>query len=63
MNLHRFIGLALNDEGVCQFVAAVLCGKGSLSDVLENEIIKLDWNFRNMVIRDLVHVSKSSVVG
>lgn len=30
------------------------CPKGSLKDVLENEAIQLDWNFRMSLIHDIV---------
>lgn len=30
---------------------------GSLKDVLENEAIQLDWNFRMSLIHDIVKVS------
>lgn len=33
------------------------CPKGSLKDVLENEAIHLDWNFRMSLIHDVVKVS------
>lgn len=31
---------------------------GSLKDVLENEAIQLDWNFRMSLIHDIVKVIK-----
>lgn len=33
---------------------------GSLKDVLENEAIQLDWNFRMSLIHDIVKVIKNS---
>ncbi|OQV12253.1 Atrial natriuretic peptide receptor 1 [Hypsibius exemplaris] len=54
-NLQHFIGIALGTGEVCEFVVAELCTKGTLSDILENEMIKLDWFFKNSMIRDVVH--------
>lgn len=34
---------------------------GSLKDVLENEAIQLDWNFRMSLIHDIVKVKSSSL--
>lgn len=35
----------------------LLCNLGSLKDVLENEAIQLDWNFRMSLIHDIVKVN------
>ncbi|XP_055349485.1 atrial natriuretic peptide receptor 1-like [Paramacrobiotus metropolitanus] len=53
-NLQHFIGIALTAQDVCQYIVAELCSKGSLTDVLDNEMLKLDWFFKNSLIRDIV---------
>lgn len=55
-NLQHFIGISLSASDVCEFIVAELCTKGTLTDVLENEMIKLDWFFKNSMIRDIVLV-------
>lgn len=34
----------------------IILNTGSLKDVLENEAIQLDWNFRMSLIHDIVKV-------
>ncbi|OQV12275.1 Atrial natriuretic peptide receptor 1 [Hypsibius exemplaris] len=53
-NMQKLIGISLTGSGHCEFIVNELCGKGSLADILENEMIKLDWNFKNNLIRDIV---------
>ncbi|XP_055353552.1 atrial natriuretic peptide receptor 2-like [Paramacrobiotus metropolitanus] len=53
-NLHHFVGIVVRNDGICHFVSGETCRKGTLADVLENELIKLDWFFKNSMIRDLV---------
>ncbi|XP_055353545.1 atrial natriuretic peptide receptor 1-like [Paramacrobiotus metropolitanus] len=53
-NLHHFIGIIVRNDGICHYMAGELCRKGTLASVLENELIKLDWFFKNSMIRDLV---------
>lgn len=38
------------------------CCTGSLKDVLENEAIQLDWNFRMSLIHDIVKVNIFSTI-
>ncbi|XP_055337247.1 atrial natriuretic peptide receptor 2-like [Paramacrobiotus metropolitanus] len=54
-NLQRIIGVALDVKNMCIYVVGELCAKGCLTDILENEIIQLDWFFKNSLIRDIVH--------
>ncbi|CAH0381340.1 unnamed protein product [Bemisia tabaci] len=51
-NTVRFIGACIE----CPYVLILTeyCPKGSLKDVLENEALKLDWNFRMSLIHDIV---------
>lgn len=56
-NLHRLIGICLDELNYCEFLAQEVCSKGSLEDVLENETIKLDWSFKFSLLRDVTEVS------
>ncbi|XP_055352053.1 atrial natriuretic peptide receptor 2-like, partial [Paramacrobiotus metropolitanus] len=53
-NLQRFIGIALDDSNTCIYIVGEMCVKGSLTNVIENPVLKLDWFFKNLMIRDLV---------
>ncbi|XP_055349308.1 atrial natriuretic peptide receptor 1-like isoform X2 [Paramacrobiotus metropolitanus] len=52
-NLQRVIGVSIKDE-LCEYVIEEICSKGSVTNILQNEIIKLDWSFKNSLIKDLV---------
>ncbi|XP_065206670.1 atrial natriuretic peptide receptor 1 isoform X2 [Planococcus citri] len=51
-NTVRFIGACIECPTV--LILMEYCPKGSLKDVLENEELKLDWNFRMSLIHDIV---------
>lgn len=51
-NLARFVGLCL-DEPNYAFITE-LATRGSLSDMLENESVKIDWIFKYSIISDIV---------
>ncbi|XP_045460026.1 atrial natriuretic peptide receptor 1 [Harmonia axyridis] len=51
-NTVRFLGACIECPTV--LIITEYCPKGSLKDVLENEAIKLDWNFRMSLIHDIV---------
>lgn len=53
-NTVRFIGACIECPVV--LILTEYCPKGSLKDVLENEELKLDWNFRMSLIHDIVKV-------
>ena len=53
-NTVRFIGACIECPTV--LILMEYCPKGSLKDVLENEELKLDWNFRMSLIHDIVKV-------
>ncbi|GAU95879.1 hypothetical protein RvY_07415-2 [Ramazzottius varieornatus] len=53
-NLHKFVGMGLNNKGICEFVIYEVCSKGSLTDILHNDMLKLDWSFKNSLIKDIV---------
>lgn len=57
-NTVRFIGACIECPTV--LILTEYCPKGSLKDVLENEALQLDWNFRMSLIHDIVKVRKSS---
>ncbi|OQV13654.1 Atrial natriuretic peptide receptor 1 [Hypsibius exemplaris] len=54
-NLQTFIGITLTPQNVCEFVVSEVCSKGSLTEILDNEMFKLDWSFKNSLIRDIVY--------
>ncbi|XP_063540737.1 atrial natriuretic peptide receptor 1 [Cydia strobilella] len=51
-NTARFIGACVDCPLV--FVLTEYCPKGSLKDVLSNDEIQLDWNFRTSLVHDIV---------
>ncbi|CAG2105323.1 unnamed protein product, partial [Medioppia subpectinata] len=51
-NLVRFVGLCPEDNNPA--VLTELCIRGSLRDLLENEKINIDWNFRYSMMTDIV---------
>ncbi|XP_068620544.1 atrial natriuretic peptide receptor 1 [Battus philenor] len=51
-NTVRFIGACVDCPLV--FVLTEYCPKGSLKDVLANEELQLDWNFRTSLVHDIV---------
>lgn len=57
-NLQTFIGVTMNQQNICEYIVSEVCAKGSLTDILDNEIFKLDWSFKNSLIRDIVFVSQ-----
>ncbi|XP_063976450.1 atrial natriuretic peptide receptor 1 isoform X2 [Diachasmimorpha longicaudata] len=55
-NTVRFIGACLCSPSPTVLILTEYCPKGSLKDVLGNEAIKLDWNFRMSLIHDIVKI-------
>ena len=53
-NTVRFVGACIDTPVV--LCLTEYCPKGSLKDVLENEELQLDWNFRMSLIHDVVKV-------
>lgn len=51
-NLVRFIGICLDEPNFA--VVTELATRGSLSDMLENESVKIDWIFKYSIISDIV---------
>ncbi|CAG9133951.1 unnamed protein product [Plutella xylostella] len=51
-NTARFIGACVDCPLV--FVLTEYCPKGSLKDVLANDDLQLDWNFRTSLVHDIV---------
>ncbi|XP_038211303.1 atrial natriuretic peptide receptor 1 [Zerene cesonia] len=51
-NTARFIGACVDCPLV--FILTEYCPKGSLKDVLANEELQLDWNFRTSLVHDIV---------
>lgn len=54
-NTARFIGACVDCPLV--FVLTEYCPKGSLKDVLANDELQLDWNFRTSLVHDIVQVT------
>ncbi|KAL0128807.1 hypothetical protein PUN28_003887 [Cardiocondyla obscurior] len=59
-NTVRFIGACICSPSPTVLILTEYCPRGSLKDVLENEAIKLDWNFRMSLIHDIVKVEGMS---
>ncbi|GLH12696.1 Guanylate cyclase [Gryllus bimaculatus] len=53
-NTVRFIGACIDTSDI--LILTEYCPKGSLRDVLENDELELDWNFRMSLIHDVVKV-------
>ncbi|KAL5289037.1 hypothetical protein ACFFRR_009314 [Megaselia abdita] len=53
-NTVRFVGACIDLPRPTVLILTEYCPKGSLKDVLENEQIQLDWNFRMSLIHDIV---------
>nr|XP_029730687.1 atrial natriuretic peptide receptor 1-like isoform X2 [Aedes albopictus] len=53
-NTVRFVGACIDLPRPTILILTEYCPKGSLKDVLENEAIQLDWNFRMSLIHDVV---------
>ncbi|XP_035776449.1 atrial natriuretic peptide receptor 1-like isoform X2 [Anopheles albimanus] len=53
-NTVRFVGACIDLPRPTILILTEYCPKGSLKDVLENEAIQLDWNFRMSLIHDMV---------
>lgn len=53
-NTVRFLGACIECPDV--LIITEYCPRGSLKDVLENDAIQLDWNFRMSLIHDVVKV-------
>ena len=51
-NLVRFIGICPEENNVS--IVTELCIRGSLRDLLENDKINIDWNFRYSIMTDIV---------
>ncbi|TGZ50130.1 Guanylate cyclase [Temnothorax longispinosus] len=68
-HLDVFIGACLCSPSPTVLILTEYCPRGSLKDVLENEAIKLDWNFRMSLIHDIakgmsyLHASEVSAHG
>ncbi|OQV16420.1 Atrial natriuretic peptide receptor 1 [Hypsibius exemplaris] len=54
-NLLKFIGIAVNDDNLCQIVVEELCMKGTLTRLLERDRFDLDWNFKSALMKDLTN--------
>ncbi|XP_055350308.1 atrial natriuretic peptide receptor 1-like [Paramacrobiotus metropolitanus] len=53
-NLQRLLGVSVDEDGFIVFILGEVCQKGSLTDLLEKDSLKLDWSFKNSLIKDIV---------
>ena len=53
-HLVRFIGACIDPPNCC--LITEYCPRGSLQDILEDEDITLEWNFRYSLVHDIVKV-------
>lgn len=58
-NLAMFKGLVKFENNPTMFMAWEFCVRGSLSDILLQPLIDLDWPFKLSLLMDLSNVSKS----
>ena len=54
-HLVRFIGVVA--DAPQKYILTEYCPRGSLQDILEDEDIQLEWNFRYSLLHDLVKVN------
>ena len=54
-HLVRFIGACIDPPNCC--LITEYCPRGSLQDILEDEDITLEWNFRYSLVHDIVKAS------
>ncbi|OWA50761.1 Atrial natriuretic peptide receptor 1 [Hypsibius exemplaris] len=52
-NVQKFVGIAVNDSNICDYMVGEICQKGSLQDLIEDTRMNLDWEFKNSLIKDL----------
>ncbi|XP_064598666.1 atrial natriuretic peptide receptor 2-like [Liolophura sinensis] len=52
-NVNQLVGACIEPQKIV--IVSHYCGRGSLSDVLENERIKLDWIFKIAFAADIAH--------
>ena len=54
-HLVRFIGVVADSPQ--KYILTEYCPRGSLQDILEDDDIQLEWNFRYSLVHDLVKVN------
>ncbi|XP_055329518.1 atrial natriuretic peptide receptor 2-like [Paramacrobiotus metropolitanus] len=52
-NLHRFVGIVVDERNWCVYRCGEFCSRGTLEDVLESESLKLDWSFKYSLMKDI----------
>uniref|UniRef100_A0A914VGT2 Uncharacterized protein n=1 Tax=Plectus sambesii TaxID=2011161 RepID=A0A914VGT2_9BILA len=61
-NLNTFVGLTYNNlSNECLFLWK-LCTRGSLQDIVANEDLMLDMDFKASFINDIIKVSTSDTI-
>ena len=59
-HLVRFIGACIDPPNCC--LITEYCPRGSLQDILEDEDITLEWNFRYSLVHDIVKASNYCLI-
>ena len=59
-HLVRFIGACIDPPNCC--LITEYCPRGSLQDILEDEDITLEWNFRYSLVHDIVKASNHCLI-
>ncbi|OWA52552.1 Atrial natriuretic peptide receptor 2 [Hypsibius exemplaris] len=52
-NLQDFLGVAINDENLCEYAIGEVCQKGSLMALLEKTTMTLDWQFKHSIMKGI----------
>ncbi|XP_055351643.1 atrial natriuretic peptide receptor 1-like [Paramacrobiotus metropolitanus] len=52
-NVQKFSGIAVNDDNHCEFIVGEMCSKGSLTFLLQENHMNLDWEFKAALFKDL----------
>ncbi len=53
-HLVRFVGACIDPD--MPYLLTEYCPRGSLQDILEDDDLTLEWNFRHSLIHDIVKV-------
>ncbi|OWA52553.1 Atrial natriuretic peptide receptor 1 [Hypsibius exemplaris] len=52
-NLQEFLGVAINDENLCEYAIGEVCQKGSVMALLEKTTMVLDWQFKHSIMKGI----------
>ncbi|GAU88414.1 hypothetical protein RvY_01120-2 [Ramazzottius varieornatus] len=54
-NIQKFVGIAVDETNICEYIVGEVCPKGTLRDLIADEHMNLDWEFKNSLIKDVVN--------